>query len=158
MGVRIVDRSFPFGPNGIRYEHLKKLADPELRKNVQGDPALQASYDQMKDGLTSFVAESRYNFGLPIPLIKAVTAMVPWFLIGATIVFATSDRKGVKGALVGMVVVATPFVIIAMLLPSFSRVWINYVLYPVSSTALALISIWAWQHYKKPDTSVAVTE
>src|SRR5262249_24787744 len=42
-------------------EHLSKLADPELKKNIKGDEELERAHQMMKRDLNGFIERSQFD-------------------------------------------------------------------------------------------------
>jgi hypothetical protein len=129
-------------------EHLTKLSDPELRKNIKGDSELEKVHERMKTDLIRFVEGSEMELGLPETVVKALWAAFPWFLL-LILFFLVSPVGEAKGAVAGLIVVATPFVLVTALLPTFGYPWINYAVIPFCQVAVLTVGIYLWQKLRK---------
>jgi hypothetical protein len=129
-------------------DHLAKLADPELKKNVQGDEELEKAHNRMKTELNRFLETSQFDFGVPELMLKGLAAAFPWFLLGVIMVLVASP--GERGSVIsGMLALTILFVIIGVLLPTFEAAWINYFGYPFGSVLILMVTILVWQRLKK---------
>ncbi len=107
---------------------LESLSDLSKKQTIIGKP-LQEVYSNILEKLKG-ETKSKINLtALPPSTKKALMASVPWFLL---VIFISLTGRGLKrNTLNGIFIVATPFIIIGTLIPTFeTATWINYYAYP----------------------------
>lgn len=83
---------------------------------------------------------------------KSISAAFPWAIL-LLLVMLTSSGKGRASAIGGVLLFATPFIIIGANLPDFIAPWINRWAYPWSTMILTIVFIFWWQQIKKKSST-----
>ena len=84
---------------------------------------------------------------IPKPLLKAIEAAFPWFLLGLVLALV-AGRGEFRKVLAGLIAVAVPFVVIGALIPTPPSSWISYLAYPFGSVVLVIVPIILWHRHK----------
>jgi hypothetical protein len=112
-------------------ELLRQLTAIAEHPAIKTTPELQAIYGSIRRELESTVAPPPAALAATPGAKKALAATAPWLsMLGLLAVEALIRKRLQSGAVLGVLVLAVPFVIIAKALPSYNRPWINYWLYP----------------------------
>jgi len=82
---------------------------------------------------------------IPDGIKKALAAAFVWLLLALTVSASGFNLNTIAG----LVLVATPFVILAAFIPTFDASWINYWLYPIGHVALVVTTIFLWQRSRQ---------
>lgn len=135
-----------------RIERELKLLDQILVSSKNSDiklpPTVQSTYDELAKDLNDIAINRPISFGkypavnAPPWLRKGFFALLPWLLLGFVMLFVYESDRG--SVLIGIYAVAIPLTIGGIILPDFSRTWINQWAYPWLSFALVLAAILLW--------------
>jgi hypothetical protein len=132
---------------------LEKLATVSARTEVKGNSDLQALSVSLTKQLraTDITLPASYEL-LPWAR-KALAAAAAWFIFGLFILLTpntyTRTAPGSASVFAGMTVVASPFIALAVAMPT--NPWVNYTLYPIGHIfLLGLFMSWvSWRLAKK---------
>jgi hypothetical protein len=123
-------------------ERLTALAEKDV---VRKDQQLLVIFNGVKAKLADSSNPSSSTVQIPEGMKKALAAAFVWVLLALTVSLSGFNLK----AIAGMVVVATPFVILAAFIPSFEASWINYWLYPIGHVSVIMVAILLWQRSRQ---------
>lgn len=123
-------------------EHMQRIAPQAGVKDNLDAVTLSASQE-----LLDFSATDSTAFSIPSSILKGIAALAPWFLVLLLILVAPGG--GTASAIGGMIVVATPAIILGALLPDFRYPWINYILYPICQVLVLVSGVLLWQRRKR---------
>jgi len=131
---------------------LERLVALGEKPAVTTDPKLSSIYQNLQAQLSESTAISTEPLLLSPEATKALAAASAWFVLAILVILAGRSRNVpafTSATAVGMLVLATPFVVLAAFLPTFKAAWVNYFLYPVGHVALVVAAILLWQRRSK---------
>jgi len=123
-------------------ERLTALADKDV---IRKDQQLLGVFDGLKLKLAQSSNPSSPTVQIPDGIKKALAAAFVWLLLALTVSASGFNLNTIAG----LVLVATPFVILAAFIPTFDASWINYWLYPIGHVALVVTTIFLWQRSRQ---------
>jgi len=129
---------------------LNQVTDLSEKVKEQNNEKLTNILKAIIDELEIHINHHYPFFGFHRIILKLISAAIPWALM--TLFFTLT--KASKDAFWGIMLVAIPCIIIAICLPTFSHLWINYILYPIGHFVLIVIVIIIWQNRKKKKSAI----
>lgn len=137
---------------------LERLAALSERAPISKDPALRSVYTGLQGKLSSGAASSESLAVFSPAAKKSLAAASAWFLLALLVFLAGRSGTAASGftgaTAVGMVIFATPFVVLAAFLPTFEASWINYLLYPIGHVAVVVAVVLLWQRRRQSRTTL----
>ena len=110
---------------------LRELAELSDNRAVQEDQDLTAIYQGLQRDLEQYVNKPPRSAALTPGVRKGLAAAAPWVVIGLFYIPGLFRGKTENyNTLLGIIVIAVPFTILGVLLPTYEQVWINDWVYP----------------------------
>jgi hypothetical protein len=125
---------------------LTQLTELSEKIKKENNEKLTNIFQGITNDLNLYVNHSGTAFSIHPVVLKAMSAATPWvFMILAFLLSGTTTKQMIFGTLF----LAIPFSIIGAILPDYTHVWINYLLYPVGHFFVIIALILIYQNRKK---------
>jgi len=125
---------------------LKEFIELSPKVSEMDNKDITESYKGLTHKLNTYVNHRYTAFSLPSWLLKALASTAPWVLIFIITMFSSSEDT--KLYTIGIVIIAIPCIIIGAIIPDIKYPLLNYLAYPICSTALAVSIIMFWNKLK----------
>lgn len=139
--------SFMLGRMDKRILLLERLVAISESDALMKQPETKLIYEELLGELARSGNRNALR-GAPDAIKKLLAAALPWaLLIIAIYIFDKDDAEKTFTweFAFGMCVIAFPFLIIGLIIPTFERSWINYIVYPFGHIALVIWGVLRWQ-------------
>lgn len=128
---------------------LERMSDLSGDERIAADPVLSTIYRGLQAKLSESTTSPESLTTLSPAAKKSLAAATAWFVLALLVFLAgrsNLEANQFSGAsAVGMLMFATPFVLLAAFLPTFEASWINYFLYPVGHVVIVVVMVLFWQ-------------
>ena len=139
--------SFRLGRIERQVALLERLAKVGAQAQVRSDASLKDIYTELQVQLLRTARPSEVEYTL-LPWGKKVLSAGTAWLVFALLLLLAPQPTGRTNLLLGVLVIAPPFVALAAALPTFEASWINYYLYPIGHLVALVVAILWWQRQK----------
>lgn len=134
----------------FRLQKLEKMASITKELSDSQDNAVNEKVVEVERSISdelSFLLNSNISpLRLPEWSIKAGAATAPWLIV--LLIMLISNKGQAIEMTVGIALLATPFIIIGVILPDFEASWINHFVYPILSCLIAVMIVAAYGNRK----------
>jgi hypothetical protein len=140
--------SFRLGRIERQVALLERLAKVGAEPQVRAETTLKDIYTELQAQVLLTARSSEVEYEL-LPWGKKVLAATAAWLVFALLLLLVPQPTGKGSVVLGVLLVAPPFIALAAALPTFEASWINYYIYPIGHLAAVVVAILWWQRRKQ---------
>ena len=116
-------------------ERLTSIADSGA---LQSEPKLRSAYSAVLDQLLLNISGTSSPWIVTNGFLKVFASVIAWLIL--ILLMKLASPTGLeRNTMIGVLIAATPFVLLSLAMPDFENRWVNYVVYPLLQVIFVVV-------------------